>query len=93
MMNTHNHSTGNKNTKNLYSISEVARKIVVNEQTVLLMCENGHFEGAYRIENGEWKIPEDNFITTRKQDILAEKALKIIDKKNTNTDPLDEFDI
>lgn len=33
-------------------------------------------------DNGQWRIPEENFITMKVQDEAAENILRQIDKKN-----------
>lgn len=46
------------------------------------MCVDGKFHNTYRTEDGEWLIPEDNFVTTKEQDEKAEDILQQIDRKN-----------
>ncbi|MCJ7842523.1 SNF2 helicase associated domain-containing protein [Lederbergia sp. NSJ-179] len=76
-----------------YTPNEVAKKLGLSDQTIRRMCERGSFEGAYKTEGGHWKIPEDIFITTREQDEIAEEVLKQIDRKNSVTGDVDEFDL
>jgi len=78
-----------------YTISEAAKKLGLSDQTIRRMCENKRFIGAYRSggEHGHWRIPEDNFITTKEQDQKAEMILKQLDKKNEEAGDLDEFDL
>lgn len=65
----------------MYSLVEVCTKLGLDRQTVQNMCEKGMFQDAYP-ENGDWLIPEYNFITTKKQDEKAEGILRHIDRKN-----------
>lgn len=71
-----------KKGENMYSFTEVCKKLGLDSQTVQNMCEKGMFQDAYQTENGDWLIPEYNFITTKKQDEKAEKFLMHIDRKN-----------
>lgn len=58
------------------------------------MCEQGKFKGAFRVKgNGNWKIPEENFITSKKDDETAKITLQQIDKKNKHSGDVDEFDL
>lgn len=66
----------------MYSFAEVCKKLGLDRQTVQNMCEKGMFQDAYQTENGDWLIPEYNFITTKKQDEKAEEILRHIDRKN-----------
>ena len=50
----------------MYSFAEVCKKLGLDRQTVQNMCEKGMFQDAYQTENGDWLIPEYNFITTKK---------------------------
>lgn len=81
--------------KPYYTTSEAAEKLGLSDQTIRRMCENGRLKGVYRSggKNGHWRIPEENFITTRKQDQEAEAILKQIDKKNKEAGDVDEFDL
>ncbi|MEW9110043.1 MAG: hypothetical protein AB2374_11895 [Cytobacillus gottheilii] len=66
----------------MYSFAEVCKKLGLDRQTVQNMCERGMFQDAYQTENGDWLIPEYNFITTKKHDEKAEEILRYIDRKN-----------
>ncbi|CAM5734499.1 hypothetical protein HRF69_23825 [Bacillus circulans] len=68
------------------TINEVAIKLGLHPYTIQRMCEKERFRGAYLAENGDWMIPEDNFITTRKQDKKSEEILQQIDRKNQGED-------
>jgi len=77
-----------------YTIVEAANKLGLDNRTVRLMCEQGKFKGAYRVEdNGDWRIPEENFITSKKNDEIAEITLQRIDKKNKQAGDIDEFNL
>src|SRR5690625_1557641 len=78
--------------KEFYTTSEAAHKLGLSDQTIRRMCKNGKFHGAYRSEDGHWRIPEKSFITTRKQDIKANEILKHLDKKNQEVGDIDEFE-
>lgn len=69
-----------------YTVSEAAKKLDLNDETVRILCERGIFQNAYKNENGNWIIPEDYFITTKEQDDKAEEILRYIDKKNQGID-------
>lgn len=79
--------------KPFYTTSEAAHKLGLSDQTIRRMCESGKLKGAYRSEGGHWRIPEENFITTRKQDINANEILEYLDKKNQEVGDVDEFDL
>mgnify|MGYP001306822329 CR=1 FL=1 len=78
-----------------YKINEVAKKLGLEEQTIKSMCETGKFRGAYRLdgEKGDWRIPKDNFITTKEQDEKAKIILQQIDCKNKQFKDVDEFNL
>ncbi|WP_019155436.1 MerR family transcriptional regulator [Robertmurraya massiliosenegalensis] len=64
------------------NIDEVAKKLGLDQLTVINMCIRGRFPNAFQNENGDWLIPKSNFITTREQDERAEEVLRQIDRKN-----------
>lgn len=64
------------------TVDEVAKKLGLNQRTVINMCIRERFQNAFQNENGDWLIPEENFITTKEQDEKAEKILQHIDRKN-----------
>lgn len=78
-----------------YTSSEAAKKLGLSEQTINRMCEKGRFTGAKRSDdiNGEWVIPQENFITTNEQDDVAEMVLQKIDNKNKKAGDIDEFNV
>ncbi|MEC5424302.1 helix-turn-helix domain-containing protein [Virgibacillus sp. C22-A2] len=77
-----------------YTLSEAARKLGLSDQTIRLMCERGKFKGARLIgRNGQWRIPNENFITKREQDEDAENILRQIEKRNEKAGDIDEFDL
>ncbi|MFD1362846.1 helix-turn-helix domain-containing protein [Lentibacillus salinarum] len=76
-----------------YTTSEAAHKLGLSDQTVRRMCESGKFNGAYRSEGGHWRIPEDNFITTKEQDQKVDKLFKQLDRKNREAGGVNEFDL
>lgn len=82
-----------KDKKIFYSTSEVAYKLGLSDQTIRRMCESGKLKGAYRSYGGHWRIPEENFITTKEQDIKANEILEHLDKKNQEMGDVDEFDL
>jgi excisionase family DNA binding protein len=81
--------------KTYYTTSEAAKKLGLSDQTIRRMCESGRFKRAHRScgENGHWRIPEENFITTREQDQKAEEILEHLDQKNKEAGDVDEFDL
>ncbi|MFD2618743.1 helix-turn-helix domain-containing protein [Terrilactibacillus laevilacticus] len=79
--------------KPFYTTSEAGHKLGLSDQTIRRMCESGKFIGAYRSEGGHWRIPEENFITTREQDIKGNGILEHLDKKNQEEGDVDEFDL
>ncbi|WP_141603548.1 helix-turn-helix domain-containing protein [Terrilactibacillus laevilacticus] len=79
--------------KPFYTTSEAGHKLGLSDQTIRRMCESGKFKGAYRSEGGHWRIPEENFITTREQDIKGNGILEHLDKKNQEEGDVDEFDL
>lgn len=56
-------------------------------------CVKMKFKGAYRSEGGHWRIPEDNFITSKKQDKKIDELFEQIDRKNKEAGDVDEFDL
>jgi len=70
----------------MYSLDEVGKKLGLDRQTVQKLCEKGRFQDAHKTENGDWLIPDQNFITTREQDARAEEILRQIDRKNQEID-------
>lgn len=76
-----------------YTPNEVAKKLGLSDQTIRRMCEKGKFRGAYKTDGGHWKIPEDNFITSREQDSRAEEVFRHIERKNSELGDVDEFDL
>ena len=58
---------------NYLTVDEVCNKLGLDRQIVQKMCEDGKFHNTYRTEDGEWLIPEDNFVTTKEQDEKAEE--------------------
>ena len=83
----------NPTEKAYYTTTEVAKKLGLSDQTIRNMCEQERFKGAYRSNGGHWRIPTDNFITSREQDERAEKILQKIDQKNKEVGDVDEFDL
>lgn len=82
------------NTQKFYTIIEVANKLGLDNRTIIRMCEQGKFKGAYPVAgNRDWRIPEENFITTKKDDETAEIALQQINKKSKQAGDVDEFDL
>ncbi|MFD1447951.1 helix-turn-helix domain-containing protein [Oceanobacillus profundus] len=76
------------------TIIEAANKLGLDDRTIKRMCEQGKFKGAFRVKgNGDWRIPEENFITSKKDDETAEIALEQIDKKNKQVVDIDEFNL
>lgn len=76
-----------------YKPNEVAKKLGLSDQTIRRMCEKGKFKEAFRTEGGHWRIPEDNFITSPKQDKQAKEFFEHIDRKNGEVGDVDEFDL
>lgn len=65
-----------------WSVDEVCKKLGLDRQIVQKICEYGKFRNTYLTEDGDWKIPEDNFVTTKEQkDEKAEEILQQIDRK------------
>ncbi|MFD1067805.1 helix-turn-helix domain-containing protein [Oceanobacillus locisalsi] len=86
-------STAGENKKKFYTTSEAANKLGLSDQTIRRMCERGKFKRVYRSEGGHWRIPEDNFVTTREQDNKANTILGHLDRKNQEADDVDEFNL
>ncbi|WP_193063735.1 hypothetical protein [Oceanobacillus oncorhynchi] len=64
----------------------------LDDRTIKRMCEQAKFKGAFRVKgNGDWRIPEENFITSKKDDETAKIALQQIDKKNKQAGDVDKF--
>lgn len=76
-----------------YKPNEVAKRLGLSDQTIRRMCENGKFKEAFKTDGGHWRIPEDDFVATRKQDRKAEQVLEHIDMKNNEVGDIDEFDL
>lgn len=66
----------------MYTLSEVCKKLGLHSEIVQKMLEKGRFRDAYQTQNGEWLIPEYNFITTREHDEKTKKIMEQIDRKN-----------
>ncbi|AXF55324.1 DNA-binding protein [Salicibibacter kimchii] len=78
---------------NYYTPNEAAKKLGLSDQTIRRMCENKKFPRAYKTQGGHWRIPQDSFVTTPRQDETAEALLKRIDHKNREAGDVDEFDL
>ncbi|TFJ92538.1 helix-turn-helix domain-containing protein [Lentibacillus salicampi] len=85
--------TNKERNQQFYTTSEAARKLGLSDQTIRRMCENGKFEGAYRSGGGHWRIPEDNFITSKQQDKIVDELFEQIDRKNKEAGDVDKFDL
>lgn len=72
--------------KSYLTVNVVSKKLGLESHTVQNMCKKGMFKDAYQTEGGIWLVPEDNFVTTRKQDEKAEEILQHIDRKNQEVD-------
>lgn len=67
------------------TVAETSKKLGLDSHTIQNMCKKGMFRDAYQNDNGDWLIPEDNFITTRKQDEITDEILRKIDSRNQGT--------
>ncbi|GAA0607825.1 hypothetical protein GCM10009001_26450 [Virgibacillus siamensis] len=76
-----------------YTTREAAHKLGLSDQTIRRMCENERFQGAYRSEGGHWRIPEENFITSKKQDKRIDEFFEQIDMRNEEAGDVDEFNL
>lgn len=76
-----------------YTTREAAHKLGLSDQTIRRMCENERFKGAYRSEGGHWRIPEENFITSKEQDKRIDELFEQIDKRNGEAGDVDEFNL
>jgi len=63
--------------EDVMKISEVAKKVMVNGNTVTRWCSKGYFPNAFRV-GSSWRIPRvdlENYILQLTEKELAEKEL------------------
>jgi len=76
----------------LYSEWEAANKLGLSIETIQRMCETGKLKGCRKIQD-TWQIPQDNFITNKVHDIKSVSFLRNLDRKNSLSDNVNEFDL
>ncbi|PAD35719.1 helix-turn-helix domain-containing protein [Terribacillus saccharophilus] len=78
--------------KKSYSEWEAAKKLGLSISTIQRMCETGKLKGCHKI-NDTWQIPQYNFITNKVHDIKSESFVRNLDRKNSISGNVDEFNL
>ncbi|MBV6682340.1 helix-turn-helix domain-containing protein [Bacillus sp. JRC01] len=76
----------------LYSEWEAAKKLGLSITTIQRMCETGKLKGCRKVKD-TWHIPQDNFITNKVHDIKSESLVRNLDRKNSLSSNVGEFDL